>query len=303
MTRPPSGEQIELRHGEQHAVVVEIGAGLRAYSLGERRVIDGYGAEELCNASRGQILVPWPNRVRDGRYVWEGAQLQLDISDVAYNNAIHGLVAWRNWSVAQRSDAIVVMHSVLHPTHGYPFELELDVTYELGDGGLTLTIAARNASERACPYGAGFHPYLAPPGVELVDACEVKLPAATYQLVDGRQIPYANESVAGTPYDFRTPRRLADGVLDTCFLDLERDSDGNARASITGPAGTTTVWADRTHPFLQVFSGDVLGAAERRRGLAIEPMTCAPNAFVSGAGLIRLEPGERHVSRCGITPS
>jgi aldose 1-epimerase len=301
--RPPSGEQIDLHHREHHAVIVEVGGGLRAYTLGERRIIDGYGPERICDGSRGQVLVPWPNRLRDGRYEWEGAELQLDISDVKLHNAIHGLAAWRNWTVTGRSDASVVMRQVLHPTHGYPFELELEVSYELGEDGLTVTITALNASERACPYGAGFHPYLAPPGLELIDGCEVRLPAASYQLADERMLPYANASVTKTPYDFRSARALGDVALDHCFLDLEHDGEGIARASISGPAGTTTVWADSTHRYLQLYSGDTLAAPERRRGLAIEPMTCAPNAFVSGDGLVRLEPGERHISRCGITPS
>ena len=303
MRRPPSGEQLELRSDDQHAVVVEVGAGLRAYTAGERDVIDGYAVDQQCAGGRGQILLPWPNRIRGGRYDWEGEELQLAITDVEHGSAIHGLLAWRNWAVARHSDCAVTMSHVLHPTPGYPFELELEVTYELGEGGLSLTTAALNASDRSCPFGAGFHPYLVAPGLELIDDCEVRLPAASHELVDEHLIPYADEAVTGTPYDFRTARTFADTQLDTCFLDLERDEDGIVRASIAGPAGTTTVWADSSYGFFQAYSGDTLAPPERRRALALEPMTCAPNAFVTGEGLITLAPGARFEARCGIVPS
>ena len=155
-TRAFSGEQIELRHGDHRAVVVEVGAGLRTYDLGERRIIDGYGTDRLPSGSRGQILVPWPNRVRDGRYEWEGNALQLDITEVPHHNAMHGLLAWRNWTVAERDSARVVMSHVLHPTPGYPFELAVEMTYELGDGGLTVTASAINEGETACPLATAF---------------------------------------------------------------------------------------------------------------------------------------------------
>ncbi len=303
MSGAPSGEQIELHHGDHHAVVVEVGGGIRSYRLGERHILAGYGEHEICSSGRGQLLLPWPNRVKDGSYAWNGRQLQLDINEVARHNALHGLVAWRNWRVAERADGRVVMRHTLHPSTGYPFELELEVGYSLDDDGLTLAVSALNTGEEACPYGFGCHPYIAPPGLELIDECEVRLPARSYQHVDERLIPYENAPVAGTEFDFREPRAIGATVLDHCFLDLLRDDDRVARATVAGPAGTTTLWSDPSCPFLQVFSSDPLEPPQRRSGLAIEPMTCAPNAFVSGEGLIRLEPGERHLAVCGITPS
>ncbi|MGD0196354.1 MAG: aldose 1-epimerase family protein [Solirubrobacteraceae bacterium] len=303
MSRAPSGEQFELSHGDQRAVVVEVGGGLRSYSVAGREILDGFGVEELCSGGRGQTLIPWPNRVRDGRYEWDGSELQLDITEPARGNALHGLVNWRNWTAAERSPSRVVMAHLLHPTPGYPFELELAITYELGEGGLTVTAATHNVSDRACPYGIGWHPYVAPPGLEFIDECEVTLPAATVQIADERLIPYSSEPVEGTDFDFRAPRRFGDLVLDHCLLDLARGEDDLARMVLTGPAGSTTLWADANYPYLMVFSGDALAPPQRRRGLAVEPMTCAPNAFISGEGLIRIEPGEHHVSSWGIATS
>jgi aldose 1-epimerase len=299
----PSGEQIEIRHGDQRAVIVEVGGGLRVYENGGRAILDGYGADALCSGGRGQPLIPWPNRTRDGRYEWEGAELQLDLSEPAATNAIHGLTRWRNWSVRERSASLVAMTHALHPSPGYPFTLELELRYELSAEGLSVTASAVNVGDRACPYGIGFHPYLSPPGLERVDECVLELGAATRLLADERGIPHSREGVEGTPYDFRKPRPIGELVMDSCFTDLERDAEGIVRAVLVDPASgaVTTLWLDAAYPFVMVYSGDTLAASERRRGLAVEPMSCAPNALQSGEGLARLEPGATHEARWGIS--
>jgi aldose 1-epimerase len=98
----PSGEQIELRAGNQRVVVVEVGAGLRSYTVGDRKVIDGYGEQEMAPAGRGQVLMPWPNRLQDGAYEFAGRPHQLPLDEPEAGNAIHGLVRWTGWSVVKR---------------------------------------------------------------------------------------------------------------------------------------------------------------------------------------------------------
>jgi aldose 1-epimerase len=300
---PPTGEQVELRHGAQTAVVVEVGGGLRSYEIDGRAIVDGYAADRIPSGGRGQVLIPWPNRIADGRYEWDGKVLQLDLSEPSVSNAIHGLTRWVNWIARERSPSRVVMTLVLHPSPGYPFALAVDITYELGEEGLSVTTRTTNIGGDACPYGVGFHPYLSAPGSELIDVCELELPAATSLVANDRSIPRSSEPVDGTPYDFRTSRPIGNLVLDTCFADVGRDSDGIARIVLSGPpgGGATTLWLDAAYPYLMAYSGDTLPVAERRRGLAVEPMSCAPNAFQSGDGLARLEPGEVHLARWGIS--
>jgi aldose 1-epimerase len=96
-----TGEQIELRAGEQRVVVAEVGAGLRSYTVGDQDVLDGYAADELAPSGRGQVLAPWPNRIEDGTYEFGGAQHQLPLNEVPARNAIHGLVRWSAWSAAE----------------------------------------------------------------------------------------------------------------------------------------------------------------------------------------------------------
>jgi aldose 1-epimerase len=291
-----SGEQVELAFGEQRAVVVGVGAGPRTYSVGGRPVIDGYGAGEICPSGRGQLLVPWPNRIEDGRYEFGGRSHQLPLDEPERRNAIHGLTRWSDWSVADRAAGRVAFEHVLYPCPGYPFSVALRVEYSLSDEGLTVLTEATNVGSDTAPYGAGSHPYLAVDH-ELVDDAELRVPAATVLVANGRGIPVGRGSVADEGLDFREPRVIGSVELDHCFTDLEREGDGRARARV----GTTTLWADESYPYLMIFTGDGLPDVERG-SIAVEPMTCAPNAFRSGEGLVRLEPGERHVASWGITP-
>jgi aldose 1-epimerase len=292
----PSGEQIELTHDDQAAVVTEVGAGLRAYSASGRDVLDGYGEDELASSGRGQLLIPWPNRIEDGVYEHGGRDYQLDLSEPARRNAIHGLVRWSTWSVAERAAERAVLEHVLRPQPGYPFTLELRVEYSLSAEGLTVLTTATNAGAGTCPYGAGAHPYLTVRG-DSVDQAVLRVPAQSVLKADERGIPVGSGPVERTELDFREPRPVGPTRLDHCFTDLDRDEDGRARVVI----GETTLWADESYPYLMIFTGDGLPDVERG-SLAVEPMTCAPNAFVSGDGLILLEPGDSHVATWGIVP-
>jgi aldose 1-epimerase len=296
----PSGEQIEIAFGDQRAVVVEVGGGLRSYSVGDRDVLDGYDVDEMSSSGRGQVLLPWPNRLQDGEYEFDGRQHQLDLTEPEEHNAIHGLVRWSPWRVAEREPHRVAMEHALHPQPGYPFSLELRLEYALSDRGLEVRTTATNVGRDACPYGAGAHPYLTV-GTDTVDPVELHAPGATMLQSDDRGLPVGREPVDGTAHDFRRPRLIGSTVLDNCFTDLERREDGLARVRLRDPekGATVTLWVDASYPYLMLFTGDPLPDVNRR-SLAVEPMTCPPNAFRTGEALIRLEPGESTTGAWGI---
>ncbi|MGI8863998.1 MAG: aldose 1-epimerase family protein [Solirubrobacteraceae bacterium] len=252
MSRPeplaPSGEQTEIVHGGQRAVVVEVGGALRAYEVEDWAVLDGYERSERCTAARGQSLIPWSNRLRDGAYRFEQHDYQLALSEPAKGNAIHGLVRFANWTVAQRGRERVTMAHVLHPQPGYPFALSLTIEYALSDAGLTVTTTALNLGTSRCPFGAGAHPYLSV-GTDVIDAAVLKIPANRWLPSDARGIPTGVEPVDGTPYDFRQPRPIGDAQLDTGYADLRRDPDGRARVVLQGPEGQPGValWLDESY--------------------------------------------------------
>jgi aldose 1-epimerase len=300
MAVPPSGEQYEITDGEQRATVVEVGAGLREYAVAGRPVVDPYPLEAMCDGGHGAPLIPWPNRLADGRYRFDGADHQVALTEPAKQNAIHGLVRWRPWRALEHEPGRVVMGTRLYPLSGYPFSLELSLAYALGGDGLEVTTTARNIGARACPFGCGQHPYLSP-GNGLIDDCRLEVPAATRITTDrDRQLPVGREPVDGTAFDFRAARPLGDQALDDPFTDLRRDDAGRATARLTGPDGARAeLWVDEHYPILEIFTGDTLRPDRRRRGLGVEPMTCPPNAFQTGEQLIRLEPGETLTARWG----
>jgi aldose 1-epimerase len=299
----PSGRQFEISLGDQRVVVVEVGGGLRSYAVEGADVLDGYAADGMCTSGRGQVLIPWPNRIEDGRYDFDGTSHSLPLTEVPNRNAIHGLVRWAAWTAAEHEPQRVVMAHVVHPQPGYPFSLTLSIEYSLSEAGLTVRTTATNAGDRDCPYGCGAHPYLTA-GAGTVDTLELRVPASTMLRSDQRSLPTGSAPVAGTDYDFRTRRAIGGLVLDNAFTDLERDADGVARVQLHDPASGAgrTLWMDEAYPYVMVFSGDPLPDVARR-ALAVEPMSCPPNAFRSGESLVRLAPGESHTATWGISSS
>jgi aldose 1-epimerase len=281
----PSGEQVELAFDDQLAVVVEVGGGLRSYTVSGRDVLDGYAVGQVSTSGRGQVLIPWPNRLQDGSYEFESRRHQLALTEPEAHNAIHGLVRWSAWDVAERE----------------PNRVSLE--YVLSERGLEVRTTATNVGRDACPYGCGAHPYLTV-GTETVDPVELRAPGATVLRSDERGLPIGSRTVEGTEYDFRRPRQIASTKLDNAFTDLERDGDRLARVQLRHPHDGTelTLWVDESYRYLMLFTGDPLPDVNRR-SLAVEPMTCPPNAFRTGTALTRLTPGESATSAWGIVPS
>jgi aldose 1-epimerase len=296
----PTGEQVEIAHGEQRAVVVEVGGGLRSYAVGGRELLDGFEVDEQPASGRGQLLVPWPNRIAEGRYMFEGRRHQLPLTEPESSNAIHGLVRWSTWSVGERAPDRVVLEHALHPQPGYPFTLGLSVEYALSEDGLSVRTTARNLGTQACPYGCGQHPYLAL-GSGPVDGLELRVPAASVLTSDARGLPTGSRPVAGTEFDFLAGRQIGDTKLDNAFTDLDRGGDGRAEVRLvdTGGGAALTLWVDETYAYLMLFTGDTRPDVNRR-SLAVEPMTCPPNAFRTGESVIRLEPGGETTSAWGL---
>lgn len=170
MTDPPSGAQFEISAGQQRATIVEVGGGVRTYTVGERDVLDPYPLDAMCDGAHGAPLIPWPNRLADGAYTFEGTDHQVALTEPDKNNAIHGFLRWRNWTAREYSADRVVMGTVLNPLKGYPFTLDVAVAYRVGEQGLIVRTTATNGGAGTCPYGAGQHPYLSP-GHGVLDDC------------------------------------------------------------------------------------------------------------------------------------
>ena len=289
---PPTGRQIELRAGDAVAVVTEVGASVRVLRLGGHDVLDGVRTGEPEFGGQGQVLVPWPNRLADGRYRFGGQDLQLPLTEPERGNAIHGLGRFLAWEVVETATDRARLRLFVAPQPGYPFALEVDVEHVLDPSGLTVRTTGRNIGGAELPFGSGAHPYLTA-GTPTIDDSLLQVAAGGRLLADERGIPTGERAAtAGTEYDFSTPRPIGAMHLDTAFGDLARDDEGRATVRLRAPAGAgVDLWLDEHHAYLMLFTGDTLSPAQRRRrALAVEPMTCAPNAFQTGDGLRTLAP-------------
>ena len=300
----PSGDQWTIRSGDDEVTIVEVGGGLRSWTRDGIPVLAGYAADEECTSGRGQQLIPWPNRIRDGQWRFEGERRQLPITEVGLGNASHGLLRWAPWRLLDRDESALSVTARLFPQPGWSWVLDCVTRYALSDAGLSVTHEITNHSHTSAPFGLGTHPYLAIGDTPLADV-DLTVPARTWIEVDDRLLPTRHRDVTDTPYDFRVGRAVGDTALDTAYTDLAADDDGRWRVRVAVPGrGAWELWAERdAFPFTQVFTGkaeDGQRGQRGRRGIAVEPMTCPANAFNSGVGLLVLAPSRTWRGAWGI---
>lgn len=281
-------ERWTITGGGHEATVLQAGGGLGTLTRDGEPLVAGPPPGTAVSGGRGQVLLPWPNRIRDGRYAWAGSERQLALTEPALHNASHGLARWCAWELLEQQPDRLQVGLALMPQPGYPWELRLRATYAVASDGLTITLAGENLSSEAVPFAAGMHPYL-DPGV-VADDVELTVPAAVHQVTDAQKIP-AGTAPVPADRDFRTPRRIGSLQLDDGWTDLERDGDGWACVRLRG-ARTVALHLGPQFRWVQVFTGDTLSSGQRQ-SIAVEPMSAPANAFNSGTDLVTLGPGER----------
>ncbi len=299
----PNGKETGLSFAGQDLVACELGATLRSYRWVSTEVLDGFSSDQVCHDARGQTLIPWPNRIFGGRYFWNSKKYQLDISEPLKGNAIHGLTRWQPWRLASHKEDSLVYSLVLNPCAGWPFTLDASIEYSLSKTGLSVITRVKNIGSDPVPFGTGAHPYFKL-GNHRIDSLLLKIPASTYYPVQEGGIPGPGKACTGSKWDFSSPSPIGSLEFDIAMSGLKRDQDGIAYVSLIDPKGDSiTLWMDKKYDFIQIYSADrVLDPNRRRMSIALEPMTCAPDAFNSGIGLITLNPKEEFIGRWGISP-
>lgn len=299
----PTGRQVRIVDGDAVAVITEVGAGIRSFSIRGIDVLYGFAEDAECHSGRGQHLLPWPNRIRDGRFTWDGKDQQLALTEPERHNAIHGLTRFAAWTLVAHQGNRVTHAYRLFPQTGWSAILDLEITHTVHGNALTVDVTATNVGSRPAPYGYACHPYLTV-GEDRVDDVSMLIPAAQYLDVDDRLLPVQITDVDGGPYDFRIAQPIGQRVLDTAFTGLVAGTSGDWEVALANGARRTRLWGDGSCSWLQVFSGDTLaGDLRRRSGIAVEPMTCGPDAFNEGPthdGVISLAPGGEHHLRWGV---
>lgn len=296
-TASPTGSLVQLRRGDVTAQIAQVGASLRSLRIGDVDLIAPYPLDQPTPACSGVVLVPWPNRVRDGRWDDEGAPRQLAITEPALHNASHGLLRFASYDIQSTDDAAILRAAIV-PQTGYPYLLDTSVSYDLDEHGVEVTHTITNRSATAAPVALGTHPF---PTIGDVDPHDLvlRVPASTSFTVDDRLLPTGTAPVDAA---LREGVRLGDVTFDTGFADLARDDDGRVRSSLTAPDGRrVTLWQGEGFDYVQVFTTNAYPG--QSLAVAIEPMTAPAEAFNSGLGLRRLAPGETWTLHWGITLS
>ncbi|MDJ1114620.1 aldose 1-epimerase family protein [Microbacterium dauci] len=298
-----SGTQFTLRFDAYEAVIASVGASLRVLRHDGRDLVVPFDADEVRPDYRGATLAPWPNRIVSGRYAFAGEEYHTALTEPEREQALHGLAAWLDYAAVDVQPHAVTLVTTIVPQSGYPWRVRVETTYELGDDGLTQTVRATNESATAAPFGTGPHPYVIA-GPAPLDEWTLALPAASVlEVTPDRLSPVALHPVETHEpdrFDRREPRPLGPVQIDHAFTDLSADAAGRTRLAVTDPSGVgvEVEWGAECG-WVQLYTGDKPeGAAhlDHRRGLAVEPMTSAPDAFNADrypfdTGLVVLEPG------------
>jgi len=289
------GELFELIAGDYRAEISTLGAVVEALTVGDRDLLVRNPEQGPMQFYRGAVVAPWPNRIGDGAYTWDGQQIQTALTEPERGNALHGLISFQAFTPVEVAEDAITLRTELFPSPGYPFHLVLTVHHAVdADAGLTTTVSARNIGSQDAPYGVCPHPYLVA-GTEPLDEWTLQVEAGTVLTVtEDRLLPTGTEQIApGSDFDFSRPRTIGALFIDHAFTDLGRDEDDIMTVTVTAPGGTGVALTAGTEcGWLQVHTGDRPEPENNRLGLAVEPMTCPPDAFRSGTDVVRLAPGE-----------
>ncbi|WP_232661858.1 aldose 1-epimerase family protein [Pseudonocardia sp. TRM90224] len=292
---PPTGEQFEIVSGDVRAVVTEVGAGLRALEVAGTPYVESFPADARPPRGAGAVLVPWPNRVAKGRWSWNGEEQQLALSEPAAGNAIHGLLRHTLYRAGERSADAVTLHAVVAPQPGWPVPMETSIRFVVCADGLTVTHTVRNVGTEPVPFGVGAHPYIRAGG-SATDDSVLTLAATTLLPLEGG-LPIGPARPIGGDPDLS-------GVLRGTELDhafggcAPAEGDTLVRHRLTGPEGGVELWAEPVFGWVQVFTPD--DHPGRGRAVAVEPMTCPPDALNSGTDLLTVDPGQTWSGSWGI---
>ncbi len=291
-------DAVPLRHGPYRALVHPFGARLGRLSHHDADLVEpAPGGPD--DRHRGSVLAPWPNRVGDACYTFGGERLRLPVTEPGRGHALHGLAHSHRWRVVDSRPERVALELDVPTGPGWPFRLHLAVTYTLAVDGLGVRLVGTNVGDRPLPYGCGAHPYLVS-GDPPADT-ELTLPAATRLEIDGRLLPIGSAPVQDVAADFRHPAVIGARSLDHCFTDLAPGGDGHPLAVLRGtsPAaraghpGVSLTWGGWAR-WVQVHTPGPPAGPGAPHGVAVEPMSCPPDAFRTGTDLVVLRPGRRH---------
>lgn len=282
--------KVHISSNEVSAVISTEGAALIGLSVSKLDLIEPNTRDGLY---AGKILAPWPNRIKDGKYSFNKKDYQLPVNEVSKNNSLHGLVANCHWEVILQDQSKVILQHLLNQPDIYPGKLQLQVSYEIIEQGVEISVLSENVGDISAPYGVSIHTYLVAGALVKNNELLLQLPTDQFLEVDAeRLLPIKLQPVTGTNFDFISLKKISDLFIDHAF---KYSSDYPRSISLLNAEGQgAEMIFDEQSKWIQIHTADRDLQADSRMAVAIEPMTCPPDAFNSGIDLIVLEPGKKH---------
>lgn len=277
------------RSGDSFSVIPSNGAVISNLTLQNETVIKfPLNGEDPQKGYPSALLFPFPNRVRDGKYTFQGTEYQLDRNETGRSHAIHGFVNDVPFEVtSQRKNGITLTYKYNGDRSGYPFPFVLEVSYSIvKKNTFRLAYSFTNTGTHDMPCGFGWHPYFMLADSK-VSEMSLTVPAHYTFELDDTVIPFqANDSAVQESSREETTFSLRNTILDNVYKVKESDktasvilSNGKLNLTITQQTGS-----NRLNYF-------VLYTPPARNSIAIEPQTSNINAFNNEDGLIILAAG------------
>ena len=290
MSRPGNGEQINIESEHYAAQIRTMGAGLNFLRFKGRDLVDPFIPTIKPENYRGDVLAPWPNRIEDGKYEVDGALYLIPINEPNRNNALHGLVNCCEWDVIEKTDNSVLLKATLKKSVSYPTDLDFSAKYSLSDQGLSITVSAQNTGKNRAPYGVSIHPYLIPTPNSRVDDWSLTMNSSEVLDVDEKRLlPIGLKKVEELDFDFRSSAIIGNRFIDHAF---KVDKESERIITVVAKNGDAVEMTFSSNcEWIQIHTADRNGGTDSRICLAVEPMTCPPNAFRNLDSNIWLVPG------------
>lgn len=297
----------QISAGAYTATIDPHGAGLATLLYDGKPLVVGYTSTRPMTA--GALLAPWPNRTGDGIFSHHGTIHRLPCTEPDRNNALHGYAADATWEITDRSPGSVTMQWQGPARTEWAWPLVYSITWALADDGLSAELTVTNISTETAhpstassPFGMGWHPYLSALGAPL-DECTLSMPAATNLPLDPERLLPAGPEIPATEI-IGKQQAMVGITLDHCFrLEASQNNDGPAAHQIelrNATGSGARLWADECFGWCQVYTSPE-SAPTIGRAVAVEPMTCPPNALRSGESLLQLASASSTRFRFGIS--
>jgi len=296
---------IELKSGDQRLALNQVGGGIISYKSGDKDLIMSYeDCEEDNEGMMGDVLFPFPGRVKDSKYEFNGKSYELDGAFKKDGHSIHGFVTDKEWAVEETTDNSVRLSYKItkkeYEKNGYPFSVKIEIVYSLDEKGMKVETKITNTGEEKAPFGLGFHPYFTA-GTDKVDNISLKINAKKLVEFDDTLLPTGKMiELHGGELDYNQEKQIGDNIIDNCFTELGYN-DGICKTEISAGETKNIIWQDEGFDFLQMYSADTIGDKFMRAGFAIEPQTCTGFAFNKHEmGLKTLGPNESYKAVWGV---